>query len=151
MMSPAGFRHGRIAARLLSRISTFVETHGLGVALAAETGFLLRHEPDTVLAPDVAFVAQDRLGEFSDHAGYLPLAPDLVAEVISPNDRAGEVEAKTRAWLSFGVKVVLEVDPRTLTVHVYRSGGHSATCSSGLVALGDVLPGFQLDVADLFA
>ncbi|MCO6456743.1 MAG: Uma2 family endonuclease [Pirellulaceae bacterium] len=151
MMSPAGFRHGQVAARLLSRISTYVENHDLGVALAAETGFLLRHDPDTVLAPDVSFVARDRLREFGDHAGYLPLAPDLVAEVISPNDRAREVDAKIRAWLSFGVKVVLQVDPMTSTVHVFRSGSEYGTGASGFVDLGDVLPGFQLDVAELFA
>ena len=113
MMSPAGFRHGQIAARLLSRVSVHVERHDLGATLAAETGFTLCHDPDTVLAPDVSFVARDRLAKFADHVGYLPLAPDFVAEIVSPSDRSSQVEAKARDWLDAGVQVVLVVDPQT--------------------------------------
>ena len=89
-MSPAGSRHGRIAARLLVRITNYVEQHSLGETYAAETGFLIQRRPDTVRAPDVALVASSRLEEFVDHVGYLPFAPDLVAEVISPGDSSSD-------------------------------------------------------------
>lgn len=150
MMSPAGGRHGRIAARLLSRLTVYAEEHRLGATFAAETGFLIQQDPDTVRAPDVAYVSQSRLGEFADHPGYIPMAPDLVAEVVSPGDGSSEVEAKARAWLLAGVRVVLVVDPQTTTIREYRSESHITVYSDGLVDLTEVLPGFQLDVAELF-
>ena len=151
MMSPAGGNHGGIAAILLVCITNHARLHGLGKTYAAETGFLLQRNPDTVLAPDVSFVSFDRLGQFAKYPGYLPLAPDLVAEVVSPSDRPREVEAKAQAWLDAGVVVVLVVDPQTSTVREYRSGVPIQVYSEGFVELDVVLPGFRLDVAELFA
>lgn len=151
MMSPAGNRHGRIAARLLVRITNHVEQHDLGETYAAETGFLIQRSPDTVRAPDVAFVAGGRLEEFAGQIGYLPLAPDLVAEVVSPSDRSSDVEAKVQGWLDAGVRIVLAVDPQNLTIREYRFEGRIRVFSSGLVDLDDILAGFRLDVAELFA
>ncbi|MEQ8785227.1 MAG: Uma2 family endonuclease [Pirellulaceae bacterium] len=151
MMSPAGNRHGRIAARLLVRIANHVEQHALGETYAAETGFLLERSPDTVRAPDVAFVARGRLEAFADHVGYLPLAPDLVAEVVSPSDSSSDVEAKVQDWLRAGVRIVLAVDPQNSTIREYRGTTQIHVHSSGLLDLDDILPGFQLDVAELFA
>ena len=151
MMSPAGRRHGRIAGRLFLRIGNHVERNDLGEAYAAETGFLIRRNPDTVRAPDVSFVARKRLRDLTDQLGFLQLAPDLVAEVVSPSDRASAVEAKARDWLDAGVEVVLVVDPQTSTVRECRPESQNQVYSDGFVDLNDVLPGFQLDVADLFA
>jgi Uma2 family endonuclease len=151
MMSPAGNRHGRIAAKLLRRIGVFVEQHKLGETYAAETGFLIQQSPDTVRAADVSFVVRDRLLGFADQVGFLPIAPDLLAEVVSPNDRTSEVEAKARAWLGAGARIVLIVDPQTATVRVCRPASSVQVHSDGFVDLNDVLPGFQLDVAELFA
>ena len=151
MMSPAGGRHGRIALKLGRRIGDHVERHNLGETYAAETGFLLRENPDTVRAPDVAFVSHATLGEFKDEPGYLPLAPDLVAEVVSVNDRSSEVEEKALEWLSAGVKAVLAVDPQTRTVRHYQPGGAVQVLESGALNLGDVISGLQLELSDLFA
>ncbi|MCO6456757.1 MAG: Uma2 family endonuclease [Pirellulaceae bacterium] len=151
MMSPAGFRHGRIAGKLLRRIGDHVERHELGETCAAETGFLLTRDPDTVRAADVAFVSRQRLGKLIHHAGYLPLAPDLVAEVLSPNDRQSDVDSRIDQWLAAGVRIVLVVAPSSATILVRRPSGDSEAYTSGQVDLGDALPGFQLDVDDLFA
>ena len=151
MMSPAGNRHGRIAAKLLVRITNHVEQENLGATYAAATGFLIQQSPDTVRAPDVAFVAHDRLREFADHIGYLPLAPDLVAEVISPTDSSSDVEAKVQCWLDAGVRLVLAVDPQNSTIREYRSKGRIRVFSEGIVDLDDVLTGFRLDVSELFS
>ena len=151
MMSPAGGRHGRVAAKLLIRIANHVERHGLGVTFAAETGFVLRRSPDTVRAPDVAYVSRDHLGQYADHAGYLPLVPDLVGEVVSPGDRRSDVEAKAAAWLEAGVRVVLVVDPQSGTTSVHRPGDQVQSHTTGAADLNDVLPGFQLDVGELLA
>lgn len=151
MMSPAGGHHGGVAARLLVRITNHVEQKRLGRTFAAETGFLLQKDPDTVLAPDVAFVSFDRLGSFAKHPSYIPLAPDLVAEVVSPHDRSSQIETKFHAWLAAGVRVVLVVDPQTSTIRDYRLDCQSIVRSDGFLDLNDALPGFKLDVAELFA
>ncbi|MCO6458232.1 MAG: Uma2 family endonuclease [Pirellulaceae bacterium] len=150
MMSPAGRDHGRIAGRLFLRIANHVERNQLGETYAAETGFLLQRNPDTVRAPDVSFVSVERLRDFAGHGGFLPLAPDLVAEVVSATDRSKEVESKALAWLSAGVRVVLVVDPQTASIRAYRSATQVKDYSDGLLDLSDVLPGFQLDVVELF-
>jgi Uma2 family endonuclease len=151
MISPAGFRHGRIAGKLLRRIGDYVEKHRLGETSTAETGFLIRQDPDSVRAPDVAFIASDRVAPFVHHAGYLPLAPDLVAEVVSPGDSSSDVESKALGWLDAGVRRVLVVDPQTSTIRVYRPGSQIRVHTDGYIDLAEVLPGFRLDVAELFA
>ena len=151
MMSPAGGRHGRIAQKLLRRLGNYVEDHGLGETFAAETGFLIETDPDTVRAPDASFVSMQKLGDWADHSGYLPLAPDLAAEVVSPTDSSSEVEAKAAAWLRAGVRLVLVVDPQTKSVRQYRTGKDIQVHDHGHIDLGDVLPGFTLDVGDLFS
>ncbi|MCO6453954.1 MAG: Uma2 family endonuclease, partial [Pirellulaceae bacterium] len=103
MMSPAGSEHGRIASELLLQIGQHAKQHKLGRTYAAETGFLIQRDPDTVLAPDASFVSNDRLAGWGGHRGYLPLAPDLVAEVVSRNDRTKDVADKAQAWLDAGV------------------------------------------------
>jgi Uma2 family endonuclease len=151
MMSPAGGRHGRIALKLARRLGDFVETHRLGETFAAETGFLLRRDPDTVRAPDLAFVSRERLGAYADYPGYLPVVPDLVAEVVSPTDLASDVEEKVRDWLAAGVRMVLVADPQTRTVRQYCSAQQIRVYDRGTLDLGAVLVGCRLDVLDLFS
>ncbi len=97
--------------------------------------------------PDVAYVSRTRHGGLADQPGFLPLALDLVAEVVSPGDSSSEVESKVQAWLAAGVRVVLVVDPQTATIRDYRSPDSIQVYSGGSVDLSDVLP----DVAELFA
>jgi Uma2 family endonuclease len=151
MMSPAGGRHGRITLKLGRRIGDHVEHHNLGETFAAETGFLLQKDPDTVRAPDVAFVSHATLGELADEPGYLPVVPDLVAEIISPSDLSSDVEKKALEWLAAGVKAVIVVDPQTKTIRHYRPGGIVHVVQSGSIDLGDVIPSFSLELSDLFA
>jgi Uma2 family endonuclease len=151
MMSPTGGRHGRIAQKLLRRLGNYVEQQQLGETFAAETGFLLSRNPDTVRAPDVAFVAAARLGDLADQPGYLPLAPDLVAEVVSPSDRSSEVEQEVLDWLAAGVVIVLVVDPQTKSIRQYERSGEINVHAGGSVDLDQVMPGFCLDVAELFS
>lgn len=151
MMSPAGGRHGRIALKLARRLGDHVEQHGLGETFAAETGFLLQRDPDTVRAPDVAFVSRERLGNRANDPGYLPLAPDLVAEVVSPSDRSGDVETKVLDWLAAGVQAVLVVDPQTQSVRHYRSAQEMQVHRAGTIDLDHAVRGFRLDVTELFS
>lgn len=154
---PAWYRHGSIAARVLSSISAFLETdqvarsaaHPLGDVLAAETGFTLQRSPDTVRAPDVAFVAWDRRP--TSTTGFAELAPDLAVEVLSPSDRPGEVLAKVADWLSAGSTLVWVIDPARRLVRVYRADGSASIVSDRMAIGGEAtLPGFVLSLDLLF-
>src|SRR5437867_1883694 len=105
-MAPAGYRHGKEAARTARIIGNYVAPRHLGDVLGAETGFLLRRNPDHVRAPDCAFVAAGRLPVGSDPTGYAELAPDFVVEVISPGDTATDVLEQIVDWLQCGTMVV---------------------------------------------
>src|SRR3712207_3973057 len=119
-MSPASHQHGRIILNLSAPLHQYVRTHNLGVVYAAETGFQIAHNPDTVRAPDVAFVRQERVNSVQEETGYFPGAPGLAVEVISPHDLYTEVEEKVIAWLDAGTRMVLIVNPRKRIVTVYR-------------------------------
>ena len=150
MMSPAGCEHGRIVMRLAGPLFEFVERHSLGVVYGAETGFQIAHDPDTVRAPDVAFVQSGRLST-APLTGFFQGAPDLAVEVLSPDDRAGEVLAKAKDWLEAGSSRVWVADPRTQTVTVYRSLSEITILSeSDTLADDELLPGFQTPVAAIF-
>jgi len=150
MMSPAGSRHGAVLARLTGRIVSFVDEHRLGTVFGAETGFQIQHDPDTVRAPDVAFVRASRMPADLP-GGFFPGPPDLAVEVVSPSDRASEVLAKVQDWLEAGSAAVWVVDPHTRRVSVYRSGEVVVLKESDALAGGDLLPGFSLPVAEIFA
>jgi Uma2 family endonuclease len=151
-MAPAGNEHGKVTVRLTWRLAQHVEAHGFGVVFAAETGFRIGTDPDTVRAPDVAFVAQARLDEVGPVEGYWPGAPDLVVEVVSPNDRYTDVEEKTTDWLGAGTRMVLVVNPRKHIVTVYRSLTHiTILTGSDTLSGDDVVPGWQVRVSDIFS
>ncbi|HLL71416.1 MAG TPA: Uma2 family endonuclease [Pyrinomonadaceae bacterium] len=151
-MSPAGHNHGRIAMRLAVPLGKFVADNNLGEVYAAETGFKLRTNPDTVRAPDVSFIRLERVEEVGETEGFWPGAPDLVVEVNSPGDTIGEVEEKVRDWLSAGTKLVWVISPKLRVVTVYRSLDDIITLAEkDMLDGGEVVPGFQLLVAGLFA
>jgi Uma2 family endonuclease len=146
---PAGFQHGVIAMELARRLADFVKTHALGVVVAAETGFTLARNPDTVRAPDVGFIRAARVPRPLPR-GYAEIAPDLAAEVLSPDDRAGEVLAKVSDWLNAGCQLVWIIDPDRRMARVYRADGSESLLSAGAMLDGeDVLPGFMCRVDDL--
>ncbi len=146
---PAGFRHGVVAQNIGWRIGEFVAAHALGVVVAAETGFKLESNPDTVRAPDAGFVSRSRLPETLPK-GYADFALDLAVEVLSPDDRPGEVLAKVSNWLTSGVRLVWVLDPERRLARVYRADGTESLVSSNEELQGeDVLPGFHCAIADL--
>jgi Uma2 family endonuclease len=147
---PAGFRHGDIAARLLIAVGTFVESRSLGRVFTAETGFRLRTNPDTVRAPDVAFVRRDRLPD-PPPRGYAAISPDLVIEVLSPDDRPGDVLSKVGDWLQAGTSLAWVVDPERRTTRVYRADGSQAVFTVDDRLDGEaVLPEFQYELRRAF-
>jgi len=94
MAPPPGSEHGKITMNLAAPLHQHVKSHTLGVVYAAETGFRLESDPDTVRAPDIAFVRAERVKAIT---GYLSGSPDLVVETLSPTDRIHDVEEKVAA------------------------------------------------------
>ena len=140
---PPGTGHGVIAARLLYRVMAYVEQHELGVVIAQDTGFRIARDPDTVRAPDVAFVARERLNQIPA-AGYAELAPDWVAEILSPGERPGEVLEKVGQWLSGGVRLLWVLDPDRRHARVYRADGSISMIGPDDELDGeDVIPDFR--------
>jgi len=146
---PPGTGHGARSARLLYRVMDFVTRHNLGDVFAQDTGFKIARNPDTGRAPDVAFVARARLGEIADE-GFAELAPDWVAEILSPGDRPGDVLEKVGQWLSAGVRLVWVLDPVRRHTRVYRADGTVSIVGPEEELDGeDVLPGFRCPLSEI--
>jgi Uma2 family endonuclease len=147
-MSPPGDLHGAVTMNLTLVLATHVKAKHLGVLRAAETGFKLESNPDTVLAPDVAFIAADRAG--TPVPGYREGAPDLAVEVMSQWDSNPAVQRKAALWLELGAKSVWVVNPKKRTVEVIRSDGHRKLFHESDELVDDTVPDFRVAVAEIF-
>ncbi len=143
--------HGEITMRLSVILGQYVLAQRLGKLYAAETGFLIARDPDTVRAPDIAFIAQARLSAPRSAPRWVPTIPDLVVEVVSSSDRPAEVSAKVAMWLAAGVRLVWVVRPEDHTIEVHRPHAPSAILTEAATLDGaDVVPGFATPVATIF-
>lgn len=150
-MPPAGFEHGSLAIKIGWRLGQYVEMNNLGLVLAAETGFKIASDPDTVRAPDAGFVRKDRIPAELPK-GYFPGAPDLAVEVISPSDTFQEVEEKVFDWLESGTSLVWVINPSRRRVTVYSSPSNITILTENDELDGeDIVPGFRCRISDLFA
>ncbi|WP_169977245.1 Uma2 family endonuclease [Tautonia rosea] len=146
-----GGEHGMIASEILVLLAVHVKANRLGRVFAAETGFLLHRNPDTVRGADVAFVAHDRLAQVADRKKHLPLASDLLIEIVSPTDRPGRIASKLTEWLDGGARLVWWVYSDRREVEEHRPGRDPRTIPAAEhLDGGDVLPGFRVRVSDLF-
>jgi Uma2 family endonuclease len=148
-MAPPGEQHEWLMLNLGGPLRQYVRAHGLGRVYGG-LGCRLEVDPDTVRAPDVAFIRQERLTPEPQPA-YWSGAPDLVVEIISPNDRYSEVDDKVAEWLAHGARLVLAVNPRWRTVLVYRPGQPPLHLTEHDTLDGeDVVPGWRLPVREIF-
>lgn len=136
-------------------LGRFVLEHRLGRVCLAETGFVLARDPDTVRAPDVAFVSMERLEAEVRRGPYFEGAPDLAVEVLSPGNASAGVAAKIRDYLTAGAKAVWVVDPSSRTLTVHRPGPASGRppeilSETDTVDGGSAVPGFRLPVREIF-
>lgn len=151
-MPPAGYEHGVRTVKLTTPLDNHVSARKLGVICAAETGFLLSQNPDTVRAPDIAFISRERIEKTGTVKSYWVGAPDLAVEVLSPGDTVREVEEKVAEWLEAGARMVWVVSPKLHTVTVYRSLTDIVVLTEkDTLDGGDVVPDFQIRVGDIFA
>ena len=138
--------HGRVSANLTMLLLQYAKANRLG-DVYTENGYKIETDPDTVLGPDVSFVARDRV-ESSD--GYYDGPPDLVVEVLSPGDRRGYVERKLALWLEAGTRSVWLVNPRRRTVEVITSLTDRRTLHETDELIDDTVPGFRVAVSEIF-
>lgn len=149
-MTPVGRPHARTHQRINRSLDAHVMEHRLG-EVYSEYGYVLEDDPATVRAPDLSFVRTERLDEGSDQ-GYFTGVPDLAIEILSPNDRPGDVRVKVRQYLDAGTRMVLIADPQSRDVVVHRPGRAPLELTEADVIDGeDVVPGWKLPVRDIFA
>jgi len=147
---PGGARHGALANRIGYRITAHVEARDLGRVYAAETGFKIESDPDTVRAPDVAFIAKARLPQV-EPLGYPNWAPDLAVEVLAHDDHPAETLEKVAHWLRAGVRLIWVVDAHKRNGRVYRSDGSESLLGPEDSLDGeDLLPGFRCSLSELW-
>jgi len=141
------YAHMRVSANLTWLLMQHAKTNRLG-EVNAEGGYKLESDPDTVLGPDVSFVAQNRVALSPE--GYHEGPPDLAVEVLSPGDRRGKVEHKLSLWLEFGAKSVWLVNPRKRTVEIISSTGERRLLHETDELVDDTVPGFRVKVSEIF-
>lgn len=151
VMSPGSWRHGNVIGNLQTLLGSFIRQNDLGIIFGAGTGFRLSRDPDTVRAPDIAFIAKQNLPAQMPEEAFWPGAPDLAVEVLSPDDRKREVREKIAAWLEAGTAAVWIVDPDSQTVTIHHPAGHEQVYSAGQSFTGEpVIRGFSCSVDELF-
>ncbi len=150
MSPPPGQEHGYYGLNIGGEMRRFLKKTRLGIAVV-EVGFLLGRDPDTVLAPDVAFISEKSLKKHGRTLSYYPTPPDLAVEVVSPSDAMTEVKEKVRRYLSAGTKIVWVASPKRQAVTQYAPG--VAPVIWGIdddIDGGELLPGFRMAVRDVF-
>ena len=148
---PTGHEHGRVVINLGTELRNFIKPRKLGSLTASDSGVWLERDPDTVREPDIAYFSAERMPPGVRVTGYAEVAPDLVVEVVSPNNTLVEVNDKALMWLSYGARLVWVVHPDTRTVDVYRTGYAAATLTEDDSLDGmDALPGFSCTVSEIF-
>lgn len=151
VMAPAGFEHGSVAAKFIYFFTGYSIKSKLGRVQSSETGYRIRKDDRTVRAPDMSFMSFSKVPADQRPKGFLDIAPELVVEVVSPTDRADEVEQKTQEWLDFGVLMVVNAYPATRRVHVFRADTAPLILeASDTFDGGDVLPDFRVPVSAFF-
>ncbi len=150
-MPPAFGVHGEAAMMLGATLGQHVLANGLGELYAA-TGFLIECDPDSVRAPDIAFVRADGMPARNELPGWMRVMPDAVVEVICPCDRVRDMPSKIDMWLNVGVRLVWVVYPTRKVIEVHRPGQPMLTLGMSDALDGyDVVPGFTAPVARVFA
>ncbi len=149
-MAPPGFRHGRCQIKVGVKLELYAESTKRG-RVTVESGVITEKGPDSVRGPDIAYWSFERLPADQEPIVYANVAPDLVVEVLSPNDRERNWTQKVREYFASGVSMVWVVDPESRTVSIFRKPGEGRILWEDAELSGeDLLPGFSCKVAAFF-
>ncbi|MCS6861147.1 MAG: Uma2 family endonuclease [Abditibacteriales bacterium] len=148
-MSPTGMEHELIGAKLIYLLMSVVDRHKLGGVYGSSAGY--RMPNGELRSPDVSFVSTKRLPGGKSPKGFGYFAPDLVVEILSPDDTVKETEKKIAEYLAAGTRLAWLVNPKTKTVTVYRAPNNKRRLAAAEELSGeDVVPGFVCRVGELF-
>jgi Uma2 family endonuclease len=148
----AGYAHSLISGLLYRLLYQFVVDSDLGVILHDGITFILRFDPPWARIPDVSFIAAANVPDGDPPEGFWPSAPDLAVEVVSPHEWADDVQVKVDEYLAAGTQTVWVLWPREQMVTVHGHGEPvSRLKASETLGDGALLPGFSVQVADLFS
>jgi Uma2 family endonuclease len=120
-MPPPKPRHGQVCAKVVRFLDRYAEEHDLGHVLSNDSGVITERDPDTVRGADVSFYSYDRLPRGPIPEGYLPVPPNLIVEVCSPDDRWRDIIKKVHEYLEVGVTVVIVLDPEPRLAHIFHA------------------------------
>jgi Uma2 family endonuclease len=148
-MSPTSGPHGRTENRVAHWITSFVDERELGEVYVGETGFLIARDPDTVRGADIAFLTKEHAAQVPS-TGYVPFAPDLVVEVVSPDDLWSEVQGKVNEWLAAGAPLVWVFDPQRKSIDAFTPERHWSLKEGDALTGDEVLPGFSVPLSKFF-
>ncbi len=149
-LMPTGHPHSFYEGNITIALGIFVRKHQLGRVLPGEVGIYTHRQPDTVRGADVAFISHERLAQVQSKS-FLDVCPELIVEVMSPDDTWSEVHEKLEEYFAVGAQLIWVVDPRRQRLHIYRSlTDLEILTAQDTLTGGDVLPGFQVPVAELF-
>ena len=150
-MSPTGFPHGNYEGNFYEQLKAYARQKKSGKVVVGEVGIYVQRDPDTIRAADVVYVSNERLAQRRKTSGYLDVAPELIVEILSPDDRWQEVNQKMREYFAIGVNLVWVVEPASKTVYAYRSmTAVQEFAETDTLTAEDVLPGFSAPVVALF-
>lgn len=147
----AGALHGLIVLLVSKLLDGYVSAEDLGLVLPDGSAYILDRHPDLLRIPDVSFISWERVPEDGIPEGFWTTAPDLAVEVVSPNDRAEDIHEKVHEYLAAGCRMVWVLWPRRQSVSVHSPDGLRELGPDAILDGADVLPGFRVRVADLFA
>jgi len=147
----AGFLESRLAVVVSHLIESFLDSRNFG--LVAGAAGMLRILPDQVRIPDVSFVRWEQFPDRKLPEEPAPgIAPDLAIEILSKGNTPAEVDRKLQDYFTAGVRLVWYIDPPTRSARVYTAVDQSTEIDeNGTLTGGEVLPGFELPLAELFA
>jgi Uma2 family endonuclease len=150
-MSPTGGEHGAIESALAAALRRFVQQHRLGLVMTGEVGVYTQRRPDRVRGAGIIFLSKERWAE-GPPRGFLEVAPDLVVEIMSPNDRWQDVRQKLAEYFAVGVRWMWIVEPENRTVLVCHSSTDLQQFGEADTLVGEgTLEGCSLALAELFA
>jgi len=148
-VTPPSGLHGRITTNIAFIVMNFVFKNSLGHVYTGGTGYILQRSPDTVLAPDLSFIASERVPEDDD--AYLPVPPDLAVEVVSPSNSHSEIKQKVSIYLEAGARQVWIIYPNQRQVVVHSRGNTPVVHGDAdEIDCGPVLPGLLVPVSQVF-
>ena len=153
VISPTGGNTGRRNSKITYQLEAWVEENpALGIAFDSSTEFNLPNGGDR--SPDAAWVKMERWEALTEEEQdtFPPISPDFVIKLRSRTDNLKELQNKMQEYLDSGLRLGWLIDPKNQRVEIYRSGRPVEVLQSPTTVSGeDVLPGFVLDLSEIWA